>query len=68
MNIDILSLIIGGVLWELISAYGHFVLGPKIRKWKMKRKGGVDADGKPPKKNTANYADTNIGFNSKLQN
>ena len=59
MTIDVKSLIIGGVLWELISAYIYFVIKPRIRKFKEDQKQSKD-DAKNHKQER--YKETNMGF------
>ena len=65
MQLDLLSIIVGGVLWELIAAYIHFVAKPKIMKAKEKRKGLLMEGPKQMKED--GYNETAIGFNCKLK-
>lgn len=60
MSIDIFSLVIGMVLWELISAYEYFVLRPALKRFKSNRE-QKDLDVKS-KKPSGNYKATTIGF------
>lgn len=62
MYIDIISMIIGGILWELLSTYIYFVIQPKIRKWKADQKQGKD-EAKTQK--SERYKDTSMGFTDK---
>ena len=59
MTIDIVSIIIGCVLWELLSAYIYFVIKPKINKWRKDQKQNK-FESKCQK--SEEYKDTTIGF------
>ena len=60
MTIDIFSMIIGGILWELLSSYIYFEIKPKIRKWKVDRE--CDKDDSKEQKKSEQYKDTTMGF------
>lgn len=64
MNIDIISIIIGGILWELISAYSHFVFKPRMRRFKANIQNGGIAP-KPQQKKPP-YQRSDIGFTAHL--
>lgn len=64
MKIDILSVIIGGIVWELLSAYYHFVAKPAIMRMKQKNRNKTDG----PKQQPNHYNGTSIGFNCQLKN
>lgn len=59
MTIDIFSMIIGGILWELLSAYIYCVIKPKINKWRNDQKQNKDEN---KAKKSERYKDTTIGF------
>ena len=66
MNINLFSLIVGGVLWELCSAYLHFVLKPRLRRFKITRKGLAPSNFREA--GSSEYGTPSIGFNNKLKN
>lgn len=61
MNIDIFSLIIGMVLWELISAYIYFIVRPALKRFKAERE-QKDLEAKSERKLSGGYKATTIGF------
>ena len=63
IEIDILSLVVGGILWELLNAYIHFVAKPGIRRLKARR-GGYAVNG-PQSTDGSNNKKTTIGFAAK---
>ena len=65
MNLDILSMILGGVLWEVGAAYIHFVAAPALKRWKVKCKEKNFATAKQVAE--MDYKGTAMGFNCKLK-
>lgn len=65
MTIDIISLIIGMVLWELFGAYWCFVMKPWIKKTKAKLQNNNCERVTQPK--NENYKGTAMGFNGQLK-
>lgn len=65
MKLDILSIILGGVLWEVGAAYIHFVAKPTLKRWKMKCKGKNLMVSKQMVE--LDYKSTAMGFNCKLK-
>ena len=65
MKLDILSMILGGVLWEVGAAYIHFVAKPALKRWKMRceRKKLMDSE----QVVEVDYKGTAMGFNCKLK-
>jgi hypothetical protein len=59
MTIDVISMVIGGILWELLSAYIYCVIKPKIRKLKNDQQKSKDGD--TPHDHEA-YQGTTMGF------
>jgi hypothetical protein len=65
MHIDIISLILGAVLWELVIAYIHFVAKPKMRR-RNENKSNLHLGNQQQNAND-DYKSSSIGFNCKLQ-
>ena len=61
MKIDILSLLVGGLLWELVSTYIHVF--KMIYKHEKKKKDKINSTNK-----TESYSEPSIGFECKLKN
>ena len=64
MHIDIISLILGALLWELVIAYIHFVAKPR-----MKRRSDYNTNVKQfdrLKELSGDYKNTKVGFNCPL--
>lgn len=64
MYIDIISVIIGMVLWELISAYIHRCIIPHVNERKRRREMETDEKAERVKrtKPASNYKGTHMGF------
>ena len=63
MAIDVLSLIIGAIIWELLSKYISLFIAPKFRKKGSKNK----VNGANNKNISQECKDTNVGFKGELK-
>lgn len=65
MKLDVLSMILGGILWEVGATYIHFVAKPAFIRWKYRLNGKkpiVQRQGKE-----IDYKETAMGFNCSLR-
>lgn len=63
MTIDVLSLIIGAIIWELLSKYISLFIAPKFRRKGSKKK----ANDVNNKNISQEYKDANVGFKGELK-
>ena len=65
MTLDTFAVLVtGGILWELINAYIHFVITPWWKKRKAKKNECTNG-GQP--QTSGNYSGTSMGFNAQLK-
>ena len=65
MQLDIFSMILGGVIWEVGAAYMHFVAKPAFKRWRVKyEEKGVASQNQGKE---IDYKGTAMEFNCKLK-
>lgn len=65
MSIDIVSMIIGGIIWEILKPYIFCKLIPQIKRSRVKANQNIEAEEKPDKHDR--YRGTTMGFTSTLK-
>ena len=65
MHIDIISLVLGAVLWELVIAYVHLVVKPRMKRRNEHKVNIKQCDER--QETNVDYKNTTVGFNCKLR-